>query len=142
MWAGPPKPDGTFDVEDAVTALIRFENGMPMELNAAWASDIPDGVLPEGIVLFGDRGGCRLDMWHNQLLITTERDGRLGELRPEIGEVDPWAAAWKGEFEVFARNVQERREPEASGEKGRVVQRLIDAMYRSADSGRDEPVSH
>ena len=36
MWAGPPKYDGTYDVEDSVTGLIRT-SGPVITLNGAWA---------------------------------------------------------------------------------------------------------
>ena len=39
MWAGPPKLDGTYDVDDSVTALIRTE-GATITLNGAWAQNI------------------------------------------------------------------------------------------------------
>ena len=45
MWAGPPKYDGTFDVEDSAHAMIRFEGGLTMEFNATWAGNFPDGSV-------------------------------------------------------------------------------------------------
>ena len=68
MWAGPPDPAGTFDVDDGVTGLVRFDTGMTFELNVTWAANIPENILPDGIVILGDRGGCYLDLWNNRLV--------------------------------------------------------------------------
>ncbi len=43
MWAGPPKYDGTYDVEDSVTGLIRT-SGPVITLNGAWAQNIGEGA--------------------------------------------------------------------------------------------------
>ena len=141
MWGGPPNPAGTFDVEDGATALVRLEGGMTMELNVTWAADVPEGGLGDGIVLLGDRGGCRFDPWRNEMTVTTEKDGALVDEQPPLPECDPWATAWHRQYEVFARNVAGRIPPEASAEDGRTVQALIDGLYCSARAGREVELS-
>ena len=79
MWAGPPDPDGVFDVDDGVSAFSRFDNGMTFELNVTWAVNLPDGVMPEGLVLLGEKGGCYLNLWENRLVLTCEEDGVVKE---------------------------------------------------------------
>ncbi|HPU58796.1 MAG TPA: gfo/Idh/MocA family oxidoreductase, partial [Candidatus Avimonas sp.] len=39
MWAGPPKYDGIYDVDDSVTGMIRTE-GPVITFNGAWAQNI------------------------------------------------------------------------------------------------------
>ncbi len=137
MWAGPPDPAGTFDVEDAVTALIGFENGMTLQLDVAWAANVPEGIFRNGVLLLGDRGGCFFDLWRNELVLTTEEGGELRDERPALPEGDAWMAAWRKEYELFARSVSQRHSPAATAEDGRTVQRLIDALYRAAAQGRE-----
>ena len=39
MWAGPPKYDGIYDVDDSITGMIRTE-GPVITFNGAWAQNI------------------------------------------------------------------------------------------------------
>ena len=41
MWAGPPKYDGVYDVDDSVTALVRTE-GPVFTVHGAWAQNIDE----------------------------------------------------------------------------------------------------
>ena len=135
MWAGPPNPKGVFDVEDAVTALIHFDNGMTLDLDTTWAADLPNGIYRDGVLLLGDKGGCFFDLWSNEVILTAQQDGYLVDTKPSFPPGDAWAAAWQRQYEVFAENLDQRKAPEASATDGRAVQRLLDALYRSAESG-------
>jgi predicted dehydrogenase len=137
MWGGPPDPEGVFDVEDAATALIRFETGLAVEINVTWAADLSEERMRSQIVLLGDRGGCCIDLWGNELILTTEQDGEIADLRQELPDVDAWSSAWTRQAATFAGNIEHRRPPEASGENGRTVQALLGAIYRSAAEGRE-----
>lgn len=137
MWGGPPNPDGVFDVEDEAVGLVRFADGMSMELNVAWAVNVADGRLRDGVILLGDRGGCVVDLWNSELVVTTEQDGRLVDSRPTLAAGEAWPAAWQRQAERFARTVADGTPPEASARQGRAVQSVIDAMYRSAEEGRE-----
>ena len=58
MWAENTKDlNGTYDVDDSVTGLIRTE-GPTITLNGAWAQNI--GVSETYIDFMGDKGGIRL----------------------------------------------------------------------------------
>jgi predicted dehydrogenase len=140
MWGGPRDPGGVFDVEDAATALVRFDDGMSMELNAVWAADLSEDRMPGQIVLLGDKGGCWLSLWGNELIVTAERDGRVTDAPEALPAVDAWAAAWTTQARTFAQNVEQRTPPPASAEDGRTVQTLVGALYRSAAEGREVAV--
>lgn len=57
MWAGPPDYNGTYDVDDSVTGMIRTE-GPVITFNGAWAQNI--GVGEMYIDFMGDKAGVRL----------------------------------------------------------------------------------
>ncbi len=135
MWAGPPNPKGLFDVEDAVTALMRFDNGMSLELNTTWAADLPNGIYRDGVLLLGDKGGLFFDLWSNELVLAHEQDGYLVDTKPSLPAGDAWNAAWERQYETFADHLTNRKPPEASAQDGRAVQTLLDALYRSAEAG-------
>ena len=44
MWAGPPKYDGVYDVDDSVTALVRTE-GPTITVHGAWAQNIGENEM-------------------------------------------------------------------------------------------------
>lgn len=140
MWAGPPNPDGVFDVEDAVTALVRFSGNMTMELNATWAADIPARWARNGVLLLGEKGGCYFDVWGNQLFVTTEQGDPLDDQEQTLPTCDPWSVAWEEQYRRFLGMVTERSEPHATAVQGRTVQRLVDALYRSAEEDREVEV--
>jgi predicted dehydrogenase len=137
MWAGPPDPQGTFDVEDWATGLVRFEGGTTMELNVSWAMHLVDGTLRDGVAMLGDRGACFLNPWKSELVFNADRAGELIEDRPALPLGDAWSLAWQREHEAFQRAVLERARPTASAEAGRRVQAIIDAMYVSMHAGRE-----
>jgi predicted dehydrogenase len=137
MWAGPVHPRGVFDVEDGACALIRFEGGLTLEVNVTWAMNLPEGTLRDGVVLLGDRGGCSFDIWKNRFVLSTEEEGQLVDLTPQFPDADPWLGAWITQHEIFRSNVEHRRQPDASGEDGRDVQAILDAIYRSSAEGRE-----
>jgi predicted dehydrogenase len=137
MWGGPPNPGGVFDVEDAATALVRFETGLSVEINVTWAADLSEERMKSQIVLLGDKGGCCIDLWSNELILTTDQGGRVADLPQELPKVDAWSAAWTRQAATFADNVEKRTPPEASAENGRAVQALLGAIYQSAAEGRE-----
>jgi predicted dehydrogenase len=137
MWAGPPDPRGTFDVEDGVCGHVRFEGGLLLEVNITWAANLPEGVMKNGIVLLGDRGGLYFDVWGREVVLATEEQDRLVDVQPQLPEGDAWMAAWESQCRSFAEAVERRAAPAATAAHGRAVQAIIDAMYRSSSEGRE-----
>lgn len=80
MWAGPPDLNGTYDVEDSVTALIRT-SGPTITLHGAWAQNI--GQNDMYIDFMGDRAGIRLQYGAGFKLYSTQ-DGALLETTPSF----------------------------------------------------------
>ena len=79
MWAGPPKYDGVYDVDDSVTALVRTE-GPVFTVHGAWAQNIDENE--QFIDFMGDKGGIRLTYGGEFTLYTTEH-GALVKYVPE-----------------------------------------------------------
>lgn len=140
MWAGPPNPDGVFDVDDGAVGLVRLAGGATLEINTTWAANLPDGSLPNGVVLLGDRGGCIVDIWENTLKVATVQHGRITDWQPQLPPGDAWDLGWRAEHEAFAHAVTTREDPIASVHDGRRVQSVLDAMYRSSETGREVEV--
>ncbi len=140
MWAGPPDLSGVFDVEDGAAALIRCDHGLTIELNTTWASNVPGSWIRDGILLLGDRAACWFNLWSSEMVIGVERDGNVVEERPSLHGNDAWTGAWHEQYRRFADAVTSRKPPAASGEQGRAVQAVLDALYRSSRKRLDVDV--
>ena len=140
MWAGPPRPDGVFDVEDLAAGLLRCDGGFALEVSVAWAANVSDEESTNRVILLGDEGGCCFDVWGRGLRLTTEMNGLLVDVEPSLAPGEPWTEAWRGQHEAFARAVASREPPRASAEHGREVQGVVEALYRSAGEGREVEV--
>jgi predicted dehydrogenase len=141
MWAGPPKPDGTFDVEDQATALIRFEGGLTVELNVSWAMNAPEGALKDGIVILGDRGGISLEVLGSNCTLATEEDGRIVDVKALVEPGDALDHAWDRQYRQFRDAVERGVAPHASAADAVALQRIVDGIYRSSAEGREIELS-
>jgi predicted dehydrogenase len=145
MWAGPPQHDGVFDVEDSAVALIRFESSMTLGLSVAWAGNMLAAAQRDGIQILGDRGGCFLEIWSNQVTITTERDGAVVDEVAHTDSQDTWMEAWTEQHRHFARAVMDSAHQREAGlrwaQEGRAVQATVDAIYRSSAARREMAIA-
>lgn len=118
---------GKFDVEDLATALITFDNGATMLLDAGWAS------FSEGdsgyMQLLGTEGGANLV----PLKLYQERDGKQVTEAIEVARVNAYAA----EIDQVVEAVRAGRQPLATPEQGIKVMEILDAIYASAASGHE-----
>ena len=135
MWAGPPNPDGAFDVEDGASAMLRCEGGLTMDLNMSWASHLPEKLLPDGVTLFGEDGAMHFDIWGDHIVVGAELDGESVDIRRTIKEGEGWNTAFRRQHERFARNVASGEQPSASAADGRAVQCVLESLYRSDAAG-------
>lgn len=137
MWAGPPDPKGVYTVEDGAIALMHHAGGMTFELHVTWADNVPLGTVKEGMTIMGDKGGCYFDLWSDKVEFATERDGRLVDASVHAFNTNPWAATWDKQYERIIDCRTNNKPPTATGEHGREVQSIIEALYRSSDEGRE-----
>ena len=141
MWAGPPDPAGTFDVEDAATGLIRCAGGCSIEFNVTWAANLPERLIPDGVIVLGSKGGCSFDIWGQQITITDTSIGRLADAVLSVTEEPTWPAAWRDQHEAFRSVVADGKPAVADGTHGRTVQAVVDAIYRSSHNHREVEIN-
>lgn len=140
MWGGPPRPGGVFDVEDHASALVRFEGGMTFEVDVAWAANLPEDSVRDGIVLLGDRGGLFFEPLGREVKIATEEDGHLVDVQPLLSPEDAGQAAWRRQYEAFAAAIRGEGRVAATVAECRRTQAIIDAIYRSSAESREVEV--
>jgi predicted dehydrogenase len=133
MWAGPPRLDGICDVEESAHALIHFGEHGTIELNIAWAINMPKSMEGSLVGLFGHRGGLTFELYGDHLKLASERYGRNVETRVNLPVVD----GFKDQMQAFERSVTTREAPLATGWQGQRTQAVLDAIYESHESNSE-----
>jgi predicted dehydrogenase len=125
------------DTEDVVAAALRFPSGAIGTLDATTTS-FPGS--PERIDIAGRLGSATLE--RRQLRVWL-RDGSVIDAQEDATDpaVQGDHLAHRRLIEDMVEAIEQGREPGASGRDGLVVHRLIEAVMRSADSGRFERVA-
>ena len=125
----------TFDVEDFVTAFLRLETGATLVLEVSWA-----GYTQRGdrffVSLWGEEGGAEMDVLdythEDTLRFYQDIQGARAEIRPQT-EGDSGKSV-NGEF---VRAIRQGQAASPTVEEGLQILRIIEAIYRSADEGRE-----
>lgn len=124
----------TFDVEDLAAGFVRFRNGACLEVEASWAANIAEKELMETRLL-GTKGGLVQrnvrEGYEFEAEIYLESQGARYDLR-----LHPPVPGVKGAMHHFIESLVSGRPHIATGEEGVVVMELLDALYRSAATGR------
>lgn len=131
MW-GAAVPGGTKDVEDYAIGHIRFAEGQILQLNAAWAINLAATPHEQKIRVMGEQGGAEL-RGLEQPYFYGETAGRCTDTTVALGRQDEFQL----QLAEFAASIREGRDPLADAQQGLAVTRLLEAIYRSAESGRE-----
>ena len=124
-----------FDVEDIGVALVRFEGGATLTLEASWAGFPSKG---EDMVteIFGSRGGIVQrnlgEGYDFEARVYSEEGGSLVETL-----VKRRLAPAPSAYAEFVDALREGRPPLATAEDGLRVQQVLDAIYKSAALGKE-----
>ena len=121
------------DVEDLAVALIRFEDGSVLSVEASFSLNIAKGS--GAIELFGTKGGAKLD--GSDLSLTSEMydymtDVKLNGAKADMGDF------FQKEIDHFVECVTN---PEtvckAPAEDGVTIMKILCAIYKSAETGHE-----
>ena len=129
MWAGPPKYDGVYDVDDMITGLIRTE-GPTISVNGAWAQNI--GVNETYIDFIGDKAGIRLQYGQDFTVYTAEH-GALVEYKPEF-KMRPH---FENEINAFVDCIQTGKKLPSHIDTNIITSRMMQAIYDSSEVHRE-----
>ncbi len=139
-WPGQKRQkmsaDQKYEVEDLASAFIRLKNGGTVLLEASWAS-FTEMVDDFGIQIYGSEGGARIFAKQYALTDTLEVYGEMGDATVDS---KPRLVAREGHAEVihnFVDSILHGTPMEPNGMEGLANIRLIDAIYKSAELGRD-----
>ncbi len=130
MWAGPPKYDGIYDVDDSVTGMIRTD-GPTITLNGAWAQNI-DKDDEMYIDFLGTKAGIRLHYGKNFEVFTTE-NGALISYSPKFDMRNHF----QNEIDAFVRCVQTGEKLASHIDTVIITAEMMQAIYDSSDAHRE-----
>lgn len=125
-----------FDVEDMAAAMIKFDNGATLEAEASWASNIGENEHMRTRLL-GTEGGLlyknKDQGYEFEAEVYHEEDGYHFDKK-----LHPTGAGVHSAMYHFVDAIVYDNPHMATGEEGLIVMELLDAIYKSADTG--EPV--
>lgn len=121
-----------FSVEDFAVALIRFENGATLNLQSAFCANQEEREH-FNTELFGSEGGAS----YNPCKMFFEKHRTLIDASPAyLPQVKPH----EEEVKAFVNAILDDTEVPVTGEEALMTSKIIDAIYKSSDSGREVPI--
>ena len=131
-WGLSDRSENVFDVEDFAGALIRLKNGTTLNLEVAWAMHQPEDKGRNNVEIFGSEAAL------------TAFDAKLCRFGPEGGEYQVTTPepietphATENRFLNWIDVILGKAEPVCTLPQALAVQRTLNAIYRSAETGRE-----
>ena len=131
---GPWDPNN-FDVEDTAMAMITMKNGMMIYMETAWCSNMlqeAPGIIAS---VAGTKAGA--DMvgpgFEEAVRVTKMVDGKLTS---ETKIPEEKYNMWEYDMNRWVNAVAHDGEPAVTAEQAAVVTRVIEAIYKSAETGK------
>ncbi len=118
----------TFDVDDHVTAYVRFANGATMLFETSWSANIKEDV--ERVSISGETGGIdlfpfELNQAKHGMLLNSQANYIGGEDNPGLPQAQNFIDACLGRNELIVK-----------AEEALEVSRIIDGIYKSSETGK------
>ena len=121
-----------YNCEDLASALIRFEDGSAISVEASFNLNI--GKDENYVQFFGSKGGARLE---NDLSIYTDIDGHLVNISlPEKTTLE-FDKIFKDEIRNFGEAINGTAPCRNPAEDGIELMKILRAIYDSAESGHE-----
>jgi len=121
------------EIDEQVSAVLRFPEDRLAQLTCSFGA-----YDHSALAVIGEKGRIRMDPayeYASALTVETEITGKKPQ-RKTFEKRDQVAA----ELIAFARSIRGGRDPEPSGEEGLADMYVLEAIQRSAESGRIEPI--
>jgi len=121
-----------FDVEDLASALIRFDNGATLAVEAAFSLNIPKDV--GRIELYGTKSGAVVDP---ELHIYSQQNGYLTNVELAQSTALSFDGLFENEIAHYVKCITEGIPCRNPGEDGVAMMKILDAVYESARTGHE-----
>lgn len=120
-----------FDVEDFATALIKFRNKATLELNVSWVIHQENGNR-DNVELYGTDAGVSLAP--TKIFRHAKRKGEYEVVVPQNVKIPH---KYTNRQANWLDAIQGKDKPMCTTEQSLVVQRILDAIYKSSATGRE-----
>lgn len=121
------------DVEDFATALIRFDNGAVLDVEASFSLNIKNDIGQ--IDLCGTKAGARINP---EVSIFTNRNGHMVDVAFNKSTALSFTGLFDKEMNHFVDCVIGRaKKCVAPAEDGVALMKILDAIYKSAETGHE-----
>jgi predicted dehydrogenase len=121
----------TSDVEDFASALIRFENGFTIGIEASFDMNLPG---ENNIVILGTKAGATLSP---DLKIYSTSHGYMTNVTLDMPTALDFNGLFEREIDDFVDCVLTGRASNAPAEDGVVLMKILSAIYESAATGNE-----
>ncbi len=120
-------------VEDSVMALVRFDNGAVLQVEASFVLNLKEGYI--GLELFGDQGGIKVEPTFE---IYKDTNDYLANITPVFhSSNDIFGEMFGNEINHFVDCILNGTECISPAEDGVELMRILDAIYESAETGHE-----
>ena len=118
----------TYTVEDLAVGMIRFENNSILMIESSFVAHIEKDIW--NVTVMGEKGGA---VWDSSQIFT-DHNGYMMNMTP--GYLGKWDH-FEYKMKHFVEVCQGKRDNESPGEHGLMVQKMLDAVYASAEQQRE-----
>ena len=127
-----------FNVEDFTTAMIRFDNGLVLTVEASFNLNIKEDS--SDIQLFGTKGGTKIG---DTTEFFTDMNGTFVNITPAGGGANfRFTESFNAEIAHFIDCVEHGVPCRAPAEDGVILMKMIDAIYKSAETGHEVEITY
>ena len=118
----------TYTVEDLAVGMIRFDNGAMLTIESSFAAHIEKDIF--NITILGEKGGAD---WESRTIYTDRGGYMVNSSAQYLGSWDHF----QYKMSHFVEVCRDGRKNEVPPEHGVMVQQMLDAIYQSADQGKE-----
>ena len=130
VMLGRNKAKGKYDVEDIAVGFVKLETGASVAFEFSWSSHVEKETTY--MELLGTSGG--LSMHDGVLKLFGEEAGGMVDIVPQVKNISGWG---DNETRHFIDCIKNDREPLSTPEDAVKMMKIIDAIYKSSESGRE-----
>lgn len=131
-WISTSSGEYKYTVEDFASALIRFDNGLTLAVEASFNLNIKNDM--GNIELFGTKAGASISP---QIEFYTDMNGMFVNLQPSGDSSLSFNGLFEREIAHFVDCVINKTECRSPARDGVVLMQMIDAIYESAKTGHE-----
>jgi len=125
--------DRTFDVDDAAFAIIRFADGKSLEIATSWALNQPPQQQGGVVRIFGEEAA--IDIYTPQGATIYRSFDERGDSKASVLK-PPKVVSHAALMRHFKECVLGKAKPIIGASEGVVLMQMVDAIYKSASSGK------